>query len=178
MTATEAMGQVSDTLVEGMMVHSDHADLMGLIGLGGFAKLHESGYKHDSRAHRKVRRLCASVTGCVCTQGKLEYSNPFSQALSRRGQDISAQDRRQLVKSSLEGWHAWESTASSRYAVVADELRSLGEATLLREVLSLQRGAEAEMSEALDLLTELTVCNWDLAHAYDMQQRYEGRHHA
>jgi hypothetical protein len=62
--------------------------------------------------------------------------------------------------------------------VVADELRSHGEATQLREVLSLLRGASAEMSEALDLLTMLTVCNWDLAHAYDMQQRYEGRHHA
>ena len=32
----------------------------------------------------------------------------------------------------------------------------------------LQRGAERELAEARDYISELSACNWDMVHAFDM----------
>lgn len=35
-------------------------------------------------------------------------------------------------------------------------------------VRKLQRGAERELAEARDYISELSACNWDMVHAFDM----------
>jgi len=80
--------------------------------------------------------------------------------------DVSGQDRRQLLKTSLEEWAAWESDAAKAYSEASVALSD--DAALYRLVRKLQRGAERELAEARDYISELSACNWDIVHAFDM----------
>lgn len=166
MGACEEMGRIADTLVGGMMFHSDHADLMRLVGIGWLAGLHEDGYGHDSKSYMKVRRACIGHLGTICPTGDQRKSTTLDKVRGRKSSEISAQDRRQLLKSSLDEWAAWESSAADTYSEAAVGL--IGNATLHKTAKKLQRSAERELVEALRIADELASLNWDLAHAYEM----------
>jgi hypothetical protein len=162
----EYLGRVSDTLVGGMMFHSDHADLMRLLGLMRFARLHEDGYMSDSKAYRKVRAMCIDHGRMLCPSGDQSRGKSLDQLRGKRSDQISAQDRRQLLKGSFEAWAKWEADAASTYAEAA---KGLEECEVARHrVLRMQRSAEREMVEAKRALEEMSACGWDLIHAYEI----------
>lgn len=166
MAACEELGHVADTLVGGMMFHSDHADLMRFVGLGWLADLHEDGYSHDSAAYRKVRSKCIRHTDRICPTADQKRTGSLASVAKRSRLDVSGQDRRQLLKTSLEEWAAWESDAAKAYSEASVALSD--DAALYRLVRKLQRGAERELAEARDYISELSACNWDMVHAFDM----------
>lgn len=166
MGACEEMGRIADTLVGGMMFHSEHADLMRLVGIRWLASLHEDGYEHDAKAYRKARRLCIDHMERMCPTGDQRRPEPVGKAAQTPRQGLSAQDMRQLVKTSLEGWAAWESSAAKAYADASVSL--VGNDTLYRWAKRLQRAAEAELAEVRSAISELSSCNWDIVHAYEM----------
>lgn len=90
----------------------------------------------------------------------------LDQLRGKRSDQISAQDRRQLLKGSFEAWAKWEADAASTYAEAA---KGLEECEVARHrVLKMQRSAEREMVEAKRALEEMSACGWDLIHAYEI----------
>lgn len=162
----EHLGRASDTLVGGMMFHSDHADLMRLLGLMGFARLHEDGYRSDSKAYRKVRAMCVDHGRMLCPSGNQSRGKSLDALKGKRSDQINAQDRRQLLKNSFEEWANWEADASSTYAEVAKGLD--GDEVARHKVLKMQRSAERELVEAKRILDEMSACGWDIVHAYEI----------
>lgn len=161
-----AMGTVCDRLTGGLMFHSDHADLMTFLGLGGFAHLHEDGYRHDSRSLRRMRTECIRRVGKIPQQGNQSKGNALSKVIAYSRRELSANDRYRLTNESLKAWSEWEHGTSK---VLTESLGVL-DGQLWKMVDKLARGAEDEAMMADELCMEVAAC--DMAHVYDMQSRF------
>ena len=161
MTELEALGMVSDRLVGGIMFHSEHADLMHMLGLGW--KAHEKGFIDDSKALRRVRRMSVRHLGAVPPQGRQERRDDRMEGVTR--QNIGPQSTQRLIRASITEWRDWEEGTASTFNEASAHLT--GNSCLWEMVRELQAGAERERCEAEELLREMESCSYDLAHAYD-----------
>lgn len=162
----DAIGLVSDRLVGGMMFHSDHADLMGLIGVKGLRKMHERGFRDDSHNMRKVRRACMSQLGKMPSHGNQERTKTLDSVVGRSNDNIGASERQRLVRSSMADWVKWESDTIAIYANACDKVA--GNACLWELVRGLQADTERELARAKRLMQEFDACGYDMTHIYEM----------
>lgn len=167
MTELEALGMVCDRLVGGMMFHSDHADLMRMLGMTCLHKLHEHGYKSDARSLRKVRCACVRHLGMLPTQGHQSRGEDLDCIRGTHRSDIGPSMAQKLLKASLHAWRDWETGTAE---VFYDASCALGGAGLWDLVRMLQSGAEDEASEACDLIREMDSCCWDMCHAHELRR--------
>lgn len=158
-----AVSMVADRLVGGMMTHSDHADAMRFLGLDGFARMHEKGFKDDSHALRKVRRTCIDVLGKMPHQGNQSRTQTLDRLMQYESSQLSANDRYRTVTTLLEEWVEWERTTAETFESASEHLTG----RMWRLVNRLQVGAEGEHAEARRLLAEIRAC--DMQHVYEMQ---------
>jgi len=166
MTHAEALGAVSDRLVGGMMFHSEHADLMRMLGITWLAKLHERGFKDDSKAYRKARTLCIRHCGTVAPSGNPPQPDALSQLNGHVKGDIRALDVQRMVKASMQEWRKWESGTAKAMASAADELTD--SAVLWDEVRSMQSDVEDELAMLEEIMCEMDQCSYDVGHVHDM----------
>lgn len=147
MGCVEALGRVADRLVGGMMFHSDHADALRLAGLRNVAKLHEDGYRDDSRSLRRVHRACIDHLGVTLPQGRQERTEASRETNVRR-----------LLVSSMEEWLEWESCTSRLFAECSHEMTS---AALWDLVHGLQSCVDEELAGARAADATMRACDWE-----------------
>ena len=161
MAAVDVLGTVADRLVEGMMFHSDHADLCRLMGFKRLTKLHERGFRDDSSALRMVHGLCIERTGMLVPQGRQERTRTLDrwQGVRRRG--IPTEDRAKALESVMSDWLDWEDGTADTYRMAARRLWEMGETALSLRVNDLAEETEAELAGATDLYCRLSASGWD-----------------
>lgn len=166
MTHAEVLGAVSDRLVGGMMFHSEHADLMRMLGIGWLAKLHEHGFMDDSKAYRKARRLCIRHCGMVAPSGNPPQPDALSQLKGHTRGDIRALDAQRMLRASMQEWRTWESGTAKAMAGAADELAD--SAVLWDAVRGMQFDVEHELAMLEEIMFEMDQCSYDMGHVHDM----------
>lgn len=163
MSPDEAMGMVADRLVGGMMFHSDHADLMSMLGIGWMRKLHERGFRDDSKSFRKVRSSCVRHLCTMAPRGGQVVGTSLDGLVGKTRSDIGVLDYPRLVKASMADWVEWEAGTAG---VFHEASESLGGA-LWDVVHGLESDVEDELSLARDIERRMFACNYDMAQIYD-----------
>lgn len=162
----DVVGAVSDRLVGGMMFHSDHADMMRLLGIKSLRRLHEDGFSNDSHNMRKVRKACVSYLGKIPPHGKQERTKTLDSVAKRGADGIGASERQRLVRASMSDWIEWESGTIDTYARAANEL--CDHAVMWELMRELQSDTERELSHAREVSLELESCGYDMCHIFEM----------
>lgn len=169
MNHAEVMGTVSDRLVGGMMFHSDHADVMHMVGMNGLAKLHEEGFHDDSHAMRRVRRACVRYLCTLPKSGGQSKTDTIDPLIGRDRGNVSASETQRWVRASMQEWVEWEHGTVEVFSEAAKSL--VGHESLWRLVTKLQRNTEQELAHARELMLEMEACGYDMCHVLDMQDR-------
>ena len=160
MAAKDVLGAVCDRLVGGMMFHSDHADFCIYMGFKHLTKLHERGYRDDSRSLREFRALCIRRCNTFPTQGRQDRTRTLDRWRSDRT-DIETCDRASALKECMRDWVEWETGTASTYRDAARRLWEMGETALSKRVNDLADETEEELAGATDLMCRLSASDWD-----------------
>lgn len=167
MSHAEVMGTVSDRLIGGMMFHSDHADMMRLIGMDGLHRLHEDGFGDDSKSLRRVRVACVEHLCMLPPTARQERTKTLEGMVGRDRSNIGQSEVQRLVRTSMQAWVEWESGTVECLRDAAEKL--IGCASLWNLVRKLQRDTERELSKARDIAREMETCGYDMCHVLEMQ---------
>ena len=165
----EAVGKVCDRLIGGMMFHSDHADVMALIGMSGLHRLHEDGFMDDSKSLRKVREACVRYLGMLPPSGAQSKTKTLDGMVGRDRFNIGQSEVQRLVRSSMQEWVEWESGTVKCFRNAADEVGDC--ASLWHLLTKLQKATEKELSKAKETMREMESCGYDMCHVLEMQPR-------
>lgn len=176
MAASEVLGEVADRLVEGMMLHSDHADLMCFLGLRGLKRLHECGYHDDAKRLRKVHRLGIKYTQQMVPQGRQSASDALEPYMRYKQSEVDADTRRTALMDAMAGWVEYEADTAKLFSRAARDLWGMGEGILWVKVFALQKEAEHELATARKLHDEMAACGYDMCHVMEMQDPLHKRY--
>lgn len=168
MAAVDVLGTVSDRLVQGMMFHSEHADLCAYIGVQWLAELNEDGYEHDSRCLREVRRLSVRHLGLPVPEGRQERGHSLEAFRGTRRWDVSADAIGPVVKDAMHAWVDWESGTVTVLTSAASRLMDSGELLLYDKVKAIAKDTSKELAHARDLMCEMESVCWDMSHILQM----------
>lgn len=161
MAAIDVLGTVCDRLVEGMMFHSDRADLCRFMGFERLTGLHEDGFSDDSAAFRKVRRLCVSRLDAFPSQGRQERGHVLDAWKGRARHAVTTEERHDALVAVMQDWVEWEDGTAETYRTAARRLWDMGETALAKRVNALADGTESELAEAKALHNRLIATDWD-----------------
>lgn len=177
MATREIMAEVADRLVGGMMLHSDHADLMCFLGFKGLKRYHEKGYHDDAMAFRKVHRKAIEWTGILVPNGDQRSPEDLTPFMNYDRMTLDDEAKRNALEGAMQSWHDWEQETVKVYSRAARDLMGMGEAEMWKKVFKLQRKAERELNSVRKLICEMKSCNWDMCHIIDMQGPMHERYH-
>jgi hypothetical protein len=177
MAAREVMAEVAGRLVGGMMLHSDHADLMAFLGLRGFKRYHERGYHDDAMAFRKIHRATIKYTNMMVPQVDQEGSDELSPYMNYDRMTLDSEAKRNALEGAMASWEEWEQGTVQTYSRAARDLQALGEAKLWKKVYELQCKAEKELAMLRKLTCDMKTCGWDMCHILDMQEPLHEEYH-
>ena len=177
MAAIDVLGEVADRLVEGMMFHSDHADLMCFIGLRGLKRYHECGYHDDAKMFRKVHRMGVKYCGKLVPNGDQRSIDVLAPYMTYTQGEMDAKGKRDALMNSMQAWVSYEEETVKVYSRAARDLWGMGESTLWEKVFQLQKKAEHELALAMKLHHEMQACDYDMCHVLDMQKAMHERYH-
>lgn len=161
MAAIDVLGTVCDRLVEGMMFHSDRADLCRYMGFEKLTKLHEDGFADDSAAFRKVRRLCVSRLDAFPSQGRQERGHVLDSWKGRARHAVTTEERCDALMAVMQDWVEWEDGTAETYRTAARRLWEMGETALAKKMNGLADDTECELAEAKALHNRLISTGWD-----------------
>lgn len=161
MAAIDVLGTVCDRLVEGMMFHSDRADLCRFMGFERLTKLHEHGFEDDSASFRKVRRLCVSRLDAFPSQGRQERGRSLDRWKGRERSSVTTEERRQCLMEAMQDWVEWEDGTADTFRAASRRLWDMGETALSMKVCRLAEATECELAEAKFLHNRLVATDWD-----------------
>lgn len=161
-TSTEAIGSAVDRLVGGVMFHSEHADLCWYMGLDALAKENESGYSHDSKALRRLHRLCVRHLGTFAPEGAQKRSGYLDPYVGETRWKVSQNVRKRTLEKVLNEMVEWEEGTCAVLRESYSCLLGCGEMTLSNEVGRILADTEDELSGYRDELTRFQSVNWDL----------------
>lgn len=177
MAANDILGEVADRLVGGMMLHSDHADLMCFLGLKGLKRYHEKGYHDDAMKLRKTHRMSIKYTGMLLPQSSQERSDDLDAFMNYSRHDLDTEAKRNALEGAMKSWAEWEQGTVIAYSRAARDLWGINEAVLWKKVFKWQREAEKELAMVHKLMCEMETCDWDMCHILDMQGPLHERYH-
>lgn len=169
MPAIDVYGEVSDKLVEGMMLHSDHADLFDFLGLKGFKRLHEYGYLHDTGNYRMIHRYAINHLGMIPPQGRQERPTSLDAYMGRDRMDVAEGERRESVEGSITAWVMWERETKAAYQRAWETLTRIGEVAAARPIEKLIKDVDRELKKAERLHIRIKATGYDMGHIMEMQ---------
>lgn len=161
MAAMDVLGTVCDRLVEGMMFHSDRADLCRFMGFERLVKLHEDGFADDSGSFRKVRRLCVERLDTFPSQGRQERGRSLDKWKGRQRSSVTTEERHDALVEVMADWVEWEDGTADTFRTAARRLWDMGETALAKKVNGLADSTESELAEAKFLHNRLVASDWD-----------------
>lgn len=171
MSANSVIGAACDTLVGGMMFHSDHADLCRLLGVEWLACLHDDGYLHDAKSHMRVRRKAIMQTCEIPARGRQERAATLDRWSVVSAEEVDVDARVSALRQSMDEWCSWEREAAATYAGAYSHMLTYDRVDLADEMRRLARDAEREHSEACAIRREMRACGWDMPHIFEMGDR-------
>lgn len=161
MAAIDVLGMVCDRLVEGMMFHSDRADLCRYMGFERLTKLHEDGFHDDSASFRKVRRMCVERLDAIPPQGRQERGHSLDVWRGKVRRSVTTEERRKCLMEVMSDWVDWEDGTADTFRTAAHRLWDMGETALSERVNKLADSTESELARASALHNRLVATDWD-----------------
>lgn len=161
MAAIDVLGTVCDRLVEGMMFHSDRADLCRFMGLKRLTKLHERGFEDDSSSFRRMRKLCVDRLDAFPSQGRQERGRSLDVWRGKARSSVTTEERRKCLMEVMGDWVEWEDGTADTFRTAARRLWDMGETALAMRVNKLADSTESELAEAEALHNRLVATDWD-----------------
>ena len=164
--------------IEGVMMHTDLADIFDFMGLRGFKREHEYHALLEFCEMRSVSRYAINhIEQMPNGQGAKQKDIIPSSWYGATRFDVGESDRKNKVKELYTKWHTWEKETKSIYEKKYKELIDLGAVASALKVKELVCDVDKELKCIEREYIEYSAIGWDMSyimyHQSEIHDKYK-----
>jgi len=178
MTIEEIFSNISQHMIEGLMVHSQLSDYFAFIGLDGYQECHKYHYFEENSNYKKICDYYLHHYNKLILD--LPFKNPAvipTNWYQYNRQDVSAQTRKTAVQLAFETWVNWEKDTKKLYERLYQELINLNEIASAKEISKYIIDVDGELKEAYQEHLELSAIDYDILNIMQEQKDIKKKYH-
>ncbi|MEG3013136.1 MAG: hypothetical protein RR795_01590 [Cetobacterium sp.] len=178
MQPAEIMNEICDRKLDGLMVHSDCADIFNLLNLHGFKRKHEYRHFEEEKEFVSIKKWIIERYGVIPSlhNGERFEINPKNVKQDGRRGKISKDNKILVIKSVFEELIKWEEETleflSECYKILSHHYH-IADA---KRVCELIEATDIEIKKLKREYHELKDVDFDLIFIYQMQKRIHDHH--
>ena len=172
MTCEEIFSDLTNHMLEGLMIHEQFIDYYDFLGLPGYSKCHKQHFNSENKAYRKINHYY------ITTKNKLLPKSQFPQpevipASWRQytRQDVDAKTKQNAVKSGLEKWVKWETDTLEFYLTIHKQLMDINEVADAEQVKYLILDVQEELQTATQYHLNKIATGYDMVDIIEEQDK-------
>lgn len=174
MTIEEIFINLTNHMLEGVMIHEQFISYYKFLGLDGYSKCHEKHFKMESKEYRKV--YCYYIT----TYNKLLPKNSFPQPdiipdswVQYTRQDVDVKTKRQAIQQGLDKWVKWERETYKFYQEIFSQLCELNAYNDANQIQELIDDVREELCNAEQYQLNKIATNYDMVEIINEQKNMD-----
>lgn len=173
MENSEIFNHISTRLVEAVMMHSNFDDLFRYIGMPGFAKTQLYQFICENREMKSVNYYCIEHLNLLVANDDVSFKKYLPKEFIGVGKiDVSALDKRDVVRYIIETWVEWEKGTKELYSNLSISLNENHDTASSLFVDELIKDVDLELKRATDLLVWLKNIDYDMCTIMLFQDDY------
>ena len=171
MTIEEIFTELTNHMIQGVMVHERMADYYDFLSLKGYRYCHEYHSLKESIEYRKLYHYYMETYNKLIPETHFETPNVIPNNWYKyTRQDVDTKTKRTSVKSGLETWHNWEKETKELYEAMFKELYNMGEIAASLKVRDLIADVEEEIATIEDKILKHQAVDYDIQSIIDEQE--------
>ena len=171
MSIEEIFSQVSQHMIQGLMVHTQLSDYFYFLGLSGYGKCHEYHYFEESNNFRKSCTFYLENYNRFIKDSRIDNPQviPENWYMYTRNQ-VDPDTRKTAIQKGFEYWVKWEEDTLSLYQKMYKELINSGEIASAIFIENCVKDVNNELVKAEQKLLELKIIDFDI---FDIMEEQE-----
>lgn len=164
MTIDEIVGQITQRMITGLMVHSQMCDYYSFLGLKGYAKCHLYHFYEENNNYKKfsnyyIRHYDKLVLDLPVANPKVIPDDWYRYTR----QDVDVTIRSTSIQAGFEKWVKWEKETKAFYEQQYRNLMDMGYISMAIEVKKYVKDVDFEFADATQKMLSLKAINYDIS---------------
>ena len=177
MTIDEIFSQLSEHMIEGLMIHSQLSDYFGFIGLDGYQICHKYHYFIENANYKKLGNYYLHHYNKLIMETPFKNPNIIPESWYQYTRfDVNATTRKNAIQVGIEHWVTWENDTKKLYEMLYRELIKLNEVAAAKELCEYIEDVDKELSEACQKHIELTAIDYNISDIIMEQEEYKKKY--
>ena len=163
MTVKEIFEQLTNHMLEGIMIHEQFISYYEFLGLDGYARCHEHHYKQESESYRKIYHYFMSTYNMLLPEPRFPQPQIIPESWHKyTRQEVDLKTKQSAVQQGLERWISWEKDTYSFYQQLYLELINNNKLIDAEEIKCLIYDVKEELSKAEQYQLNKIATNYNM----------------
>ena len=172
MTCEEIFSDLTNHMLEGLMMHEQFIDYYDFLGLPGYSKCHQRHFKEENKAYRDINHYYITTKNKLLPTPKFpqpEVIPPSWRQYTR--QQVDMKTKQNAVKMGLEYWVNWELDTYDFYQQIHKNLMELNLVADAEKVKDLILDVQEEITTATQYHLNKIATNYDMTDIIEEQDK-------
>ena len=174
MTVQEIFINLTNHMLEGIMIHEQFISYYKFLGLDGYSRCHEKHFEMESKEYRKIYNYYITTYNQLLPKSQFPQPDVIPDSwIQYARQDVDLKTRRQSIQQGLDKWVKWERETYETYQEIYGQLCEIHEYDAAMQIKKLIKDVHEELCTIEQYQLNKIATNYDMVEIINEQKNVD-----